>query len=186
MNLHSWLRRIPIPSKVVLDQKRTVQVGQGKTKWRDVLEVIENVQPTLIEALDAEGHVLRVTNLNPTGEAETEKQSEARKDETQLVQIARLLNEAHEAGAKRHEAAYRIGYDKMSELVTAFSERATNLEAAWVAMLNQHAQTVVDHAEELAEKAGEGEGDGITLGKVLELGAGLAGAAAKKEAAKKK
>ena len=44
MNLRSWLRRVPQPVKVRLDGKKVVRVGEGKNKWRDVLDVIEGCQ----------------------------------------------------------------------------------------------------------------------------------------------
>jgi hypothetical protein len=161
ISLHSWLRRPPTPVSLRLDGKKSIIIGDGKTKWKDALDAIEAMSPGLIEALNADGHVLRVTQLEqeneaPAGMAPLDPGSSNSRD----VEIARLLLEAGDRAAARHEAAYLLGFNKLAELVTSVMQRNSDVEKAWQ-----------DQQRQLVEAASGNGGDeaGGMIGQLLQL-----------------
>lgn len=151
MNLKSWLRRVPHPSSVRLDRKDVVRINEGKTKWRDVLDVIEQHQPSLLEALDSNGHVLRATELQSDRPEDDDKPAE-KGPKTELAELGKLIADAYRSGAEQHAAAFQMAFSENTKLVGLLAERLGGLERAWQTTLEQR-------AEELAARAAEA-GDG--------------------------
>lgn len=155
--LHSWLRRSPMPAAVRCDAKKTIAVGtNSKTRWRDVMISIDAVGANLLEALDAEGNVLRAMVLEDEDEDEHAKPTEEPKavnGEHRDVAIARLVLEATDRGALRNADAYKAGFDKLSHLVEMLLQRTTALEGIWQ-------RTLENRAAEL-ETQPEAEGGGL-------------------------
>ncbi len=153
MNIHSWLRRVPHPSTIRCDGKKSLLVGQGKNRWRDCINSIEALQPGMIEALDAEGNVIRVCHLNDDGPADATGLQDgapvvpATEKEAELATIARIILEATDRGAERHAEAYRLAFEKHTELVSLLAHRLTAVESAWQ-------KTLEDRARDMANAGG--------------------------------
>lgn len=133
MNVRSWLRRIPQPVRVRLDRKKLLNVGEGKNKWRDVVQVIELEQPSTLEALDADGSVIRMTELqDPAEPATTEVGAgpvgKLPPEFAVLQAFGALLLDAYVKGAEQHAKAYELAFAENTKLVTALSQQSRNLQ----------------------------------------------------------
>lgn len=156
--LHSWLRRVPMPHQIRCDAKKLVQVGTGKNRWRDVIISIEALAPSLIEAIDADGNVLRATAVEAEEDDDDKKPQEEEKGdpkEHRDVAIARLVLEATDRGSLRNAEAYKLGFDKLASLVEMLLARTTALEGIWQRTLEQRAEQIQKQAAE------DGGGDGL-------------------------
>jgi hypothetical protein len=167
MNLKSWLRRSPPATKLRFDGKRVYVVGQGKTKWVDAENAIAAYAPTLLEALNEDENVLRVTQLEPGGasDAPTEDPKNVSRD----VELARIILEATDRGAMRHAEAYTLAFAENTKLVQILAERLGGLETAWQ-------QSLIDKAN--AANAGDGTPDDPAEAAVLSMLNGAARRAA--------
>lgn len=151
MNLKSWLRRVPQPHSLRLDDKKTLRIGEnGKNKWRDVLDAVALEQPSKVEALDADGNVIRVTQLADP-EDKGEEESDAKRPKSELAELGALIGKAYADGAAAHAKAYELAFGENTKLVGLLAERLGGLEKAWQSTLEQR-------AAELGAAAG---GDGI-------------------------
>lgn len=168
MNLKSWLRRVPHPSSVRLDRKDVVRINEGKTKWRDVLDVIEQHQPTLLEALDSNGHVLRATELQSDKDRDDDEKPAEKGAKTDLSEFARLLADAYKSGAEQHAAAFQLAFAENTKLVQVLAERLGGLEKAWQTTLEQRAEELAA----AAANAGDG-GESLLTGPLAPLIQGL-------------
>lgn len=164
MNVKSWLRRVPQPTTLRLDRKKVLRIGEGKTKWRDVLDAIELEQPSILEALDSDGAVIRITELA----AAEEKSAEPGKDEkpqSELAQLGRMLLDAYRAGADQHAKAYELAFAENTKLVGVLADRLGGLETAWQ-------QTLERRADELLTRGG-GDGESLLDGPLAPLVSGF-------------
>lgn len=149
MNVRSWLRRVPQPAKIRLDGKKVVRVGEGKNKWRDVVDVILTDHPHIVEALDSEGDVIRVTELEADGsESSQDARDEQSKGSTELAQIAAIIKESWLEAAKANQAQYEGIIAKYTELAQLVVNRNVQLET-----------TVEKTWEEKAAEIASGNGD---------------------------
>jgi hypothetical protein len=69
-----------------------------------------------------------------------------------LVELARLLNEAHDAGAARAGAAYQANLSFQTQMTQVLTDRLTGLENAWQ-------ETLEERAAELRSQMPEQESD---------------------------
>jgi hypothetical protein len=139
--LRRWLRREPHPVRLRCDG-RDVAVGTGNNKWRDTEDSVVALSPSKVEALDANGVLLRVYRLD--GDEDEDKGAEEEKPKTELEAMARMLLEAHDAGAQRHAEAYALAFTKMVELVQILSTRLGGLETAWQRAMKETARAQAD------------------------------------------
>ncbi len=163
INLKSWLRRHPQPYKLRTDLGKVLMVGDGRSKWADLEATLATLAPQSLEALDANDQVLRATRLEMEDEIEqSTKSSEDRKGqrEATYVQIARLLNEAHDAGAKRVGEGYLNCFEKLYALVDILSQRLVGIERAYQAQIDQRASDALAMVE-AAKSGGSGPLDGL-------------------------
>lgn len=139
MNVRSWLRRVPQPSSLRCDGKKTIQVGQGKNKWRDAVQTLEALQPSLVEALNEDGAVIRVAHLNDDDDQGDAKAPLPSEGQSEQAQLAALILEATDRGAQRHADAYALAFGKMTDLVGILANRLQGLEVAWQKTLEARA-----------------------------------------------
>lgn len=139
--LRAWLRRQPHPNRLRVDG-RDVAIATGSNHWAKTEETVLAMDPSKVEALDSTGGILRVTTLRDDDELEEERAKP--QEESEVVQIARLLNEAHDAGARRHADAYKAAFEENTNLVRILAERLGGLEAAWQQAMQQSAQAQAD------------------------------------------
>lgn len=126
-----WLQRHPIPVELVAydsedDECARISVGVHRKRWSDAESGIEGC--ARVVALDSKGSVLRTHVFE---EPVAPKETAVRKAGTEIVDLARLISAAHDAGAARHEAAYRMAFEFQAALVKTLSGRLTGLEEAW-------------------------------------------------------
>jgi hypothetical protein len=125
--------------------EKTVRIGETRSKWRDAEAALHGASH--IEALDEHGEVLRAWDIEPEDGAGGNGTSNM----TQLAELARLLNEAADASAQRHEMAYRLAYEQQALLVKVMSERLQMLERAWHRLLMSEAGSAVDQNDPNAQ-----------------------------------
>lgn len=140
MNLRSWLRREPQPVRVIADT-RTIQVPAGPRKWAELEETILSIGATKVEAVGADGSLLRVVNL------ETEESSSggpaigrSASGLSEMAQMAQIIAEASDRAAQRHADAYRLAFEENTKLVGLLAERLGSLESSWMRTLDQLAE----------------------------------------------
>lgn len=140
MNLRSWLRREPQPVRVIADT-RTIQVPAGPRKWAELEETIVSIGATKVEAIGADGSLLRVVNL------ETEESSSGggaigrgTSGLSEMAQLATIIAEASDRAAQRHADAYRLAFEENTKLVGLLAERLGSLESSWMRTLDQLAE----------------------------------------------
>jgi len=169
--LRRWLRRTPQPTKIRLDGEKVVAVAQGANQWAVTEETVLALNPSRIEALDSTGLVLRALNLRDEEDDEPAKKTPVAED--RFNQFARLLNEAHAAGATQHAEAYTKAFDYMVRLVDTFAQRLTGLEKAWSQAITQSAQAQAEAV--LARGEGNGDPAGAAIAAMIAAQAARAG-----------
>jgi hypothetical protein len=157
-SLRRWLRRTPQPRKLKVDGRK-VDVPSGVNCWAVLEETVLSMDPRRIEALDSGGVVLRATTLGADDAESASTDVDAKKSDadTELTVLARIISDAHDAGAARHADAYTLAFNKFAELVNILSVRLGGLENAWQKAMAQTAQAEAEKivAQQLAN-AGEG------------------------------
>jgi hypothetical protein len=126
-----WLRKSPSAIKVraTLEDgsERMVPVGDPKDprRWSKCRDVLVGLRAVKVEKLDKGGDVVGVMLLEDEDQAEERQAAAAKKkqsDETQLVQLARLLKEAANEAAERHADAYTKAFDMMAGMAKGVLE----------------------------------------------------------------
>lgn len=132
--LRRWLQKHPHPATVRGwtndDDTKSVKLGVERSKWRDAEAALADCWK--LEALDGDGNVLRVCELD--GASERAKRDNG-KERAELVELAKLISAAHNEGAERHSDAYRLAYEQQRLLVEVMSARLHALEKAWHGLL---------------------------------------------------
>jgi|SRR5215471_8922854 len=149
MNVRSWLRRVPNPTKIRLDRKKEIRIGEGKNKWRDALDVIALEQPSVLEALDNDGTVIRMTELaegKADGEEPAEKGPKLPPEFQVLQAFGALLLDAYVKGAEQHARAYELAFGENTKLVTALSQQSRHYQRELDSMLEQRLQQAAEGA----------------------------------------
>ncbi len=140
--LRRWLQKHPHPATVVgfdaEDEERVVKIGVLRSKWRDAENALAGCWK--LEARAADESILRVFETEP-------KPGAPKTANNELVELAKLLNAAHDAGAARHEAAYRMGFEMLAGLVKTIAERLNGIERAY------HRQILADAREQVGPEA---------------------------------
>jgi hypothetical protein len=123
MRLRTWLKKQPQPFSVrvvVGTETRDVAVDHSdQRKWARTEETVISMGASKIEALRKDGQTLRALDLEIVKEKEEAAAAAGKPiptDESELAQLARVINEAHDNAARRHEGAYLQGYGMLVEL----------------------------------------------------------------------
>jgi hypothetical protein len=132
------------------DGKKQVMISDNpKVRWREALNTIEALRPSMVELLDNEARVLRVTNISAAdykrngldGEEDEEDERTVQLDPNDRdVKLAQLILEATDRGAVRHAEAYTFAFGKVTEFMQVLADRLTGLEGAWQDTLTQLAE----------------------------------------------
>ena len=113
--------------------------------WAQLEETIGALGASRIEALDASGAILRATTLEPDDEPQAAPAATHAGDGN-LDRLARIIAEAHDAGARRHAQAYETAFARQLELLGVVAARLTSLETAYHRSVTQVAQLQLDAA----------------------------------------
>lgn len=181
MDIKYWLRKSPQPAVVLCDGKK-IQVGTGPRKWAEMAETISSMGGVRLECLAADGTILRVTDVEsepdkPAGSTDagggTARVPVGISD---MAQLAIIIGNVADAAARRHEAAYKMAFDSLSDIVKSNTERTVAMEGAWIESLNQIAALRMQLADALSSEKEDG------LSEILSQAAGgfLAGKEKKK------
>jgi len=120
MRLRTWLKKEPPAVSCrarVGSEDRVVEINMDDPRrWARTEETILAMGSSHVEALDKKGNVLRALDLEQLLEHKAEHAAAAGDDDDEhhFAALARVINEAHDAAAARHEGAYRMGFDLMA------------------------------------------------------------------------
>lgn len=140
-SIRGWLKREPHPVRIratINGDERIVRVNDSRSRWRDAEEALAGC--TRAEALGDDGDVLRVWEDGEVALERLEGRAEGRAEE--LIEIARLLEQAADRSVIRHGDAYRLAYEQQAMLVKVLSERLQALEGAWHRLLMSQAENL--------------------------------------------
>lgn len=161
-SLRRWLRRQPHPAKLRVDG-REVAVATGSNQWAATEETVLALNPSKVEALDANGVMLRAMTV---GDRDDDDDSDKPRAPviSELAQLAQLLNDSADKAAQRHAAAYELAFTKMVGLLEMGFQRLGSLEGAWQKAMHQTAlaqsNAVLTSAEAQAALAQAQQGSG--------------------------
>jgi len=133
-SLRAWLRRQPQPFSLRIrtedGEERSIKLGDGRDKWKVAEQTIATSRAVAVEALDAEGKLLRGEQLREEPAAGADDGSDydekraARAMQAQAAMLDRYgarLNEAFERGA----AAANTGQENLVGLVEVLTTHLT-------------------------------------------------------------
>lgn len=169
--LRRWLQKHPVPKTIRGfggdEEEREVELGTARSKWRDAEAALAGCWK--LEALSEKGAVLRVLELEapPDESASSSSASSKMRDELLLVrEVAKLLHEAHNAGAERHAQAHKQGFDALVNIVNVTTDRLAKLEKAYGSLLNSLARAANANDPDDPEKQAMGLLQTIMLAKM--------------------
>lgn len=171
MDIKWWLRKNPQPVTLLCDGKK-VALASGPRKWADTVETIRAMGATRLEALSADGTVLRVVELDANevdAQAEEEPEQKAALANvsklTELAQLAQILGDISDRSARRHEAAYAMAFKEFAGMNAAVLERLSSMEQAWISSLNTISELKMQLADAIAEA--KGDNDNSMMGSIV-------------------
>jgi len=142
-----------------------VRLTETRGKYAEAARAIESLDPETVELLDGDGAVLKVIRLR---EEEDDESGSEEDNIGGLAKLAKVLGDVSDKAAARHEAAYRMAFDRQNELVRLIADRLNSLERAW--------QRVIALEYRRAAESASGDGDDMdsTMSSVLKLAAAKA------------
>ena len=170
MSLRAWIRRAPKPTTVRVDGSQLVPVPTSGQWASQLEETLTALAPSKLEALDDSGRVVRAVVLEEDTDAAPGR-APAPASGSELAVVARLLAEAHDAGARRHADAYSLAFSENTKLVQLLATRLSGLESAWQKAMAQLAQAQAD----AAQAAVADNSDAATTAITAMLGAAMQG-----------
>ena len=126
--LRHWLARTPCPRAIrcVLPEGEpvTIAIGATRKRWSDAESAVPP-DASRVEALDASGAVLRAYSLADGDDAPRERPAAlpAAMIPATPMELARIVLDATDAGAKRHAAAYEATIDQVPVVSPVTSNR---------------------------------------------------------------
>ena len=178
--LRRWLKETPQPSALRLDEneKKVIRIARSQARcWSDAEKSVLALDATIVEALDHQGNVIRAFRLkDDDAEKEPPKPQQEAWPEHEQAQLAVIITAACDRAASRHEAAYRMSFDKLASMYEAQTlrleealARAATAEARlererrqWMEAVNRSAGQSGD------EETGLGQLVGGLLGPIIE------------------
>jgi len=149
-----------MPVKLRVDGQ-DVAIATGARMWVVTEETVLALNPSKIEALDAKGVVLRAHTFERDDDDDHDERAAAAEKRSELVLLARLIAEAHDAGARRHAEAYALAFTENTRLVQVLSARLGGLESAWQKAMQQTAQANADAILANAQQSDDPAGNAI-------------------------
>jgi hypothetical protein len=143
--VRSWLLRKPVPAlircKCVDGEMRTIKLDpQSKKKWVDAASAIDDMGATHLEALDAKGNTLRMTECERDpldAPAEPLPQVAAATPEQKTLEVfARLLAEAYRNGAASTEHPVKMAFETLGQLLGLMMKRLDEVSAREARQIN--------------------------------------------------
>lgn len=120
--LRRWLKQNPQPTSIRVDEKHSMRVPTHASRWSETEKSIIAGGYTKLEAMGPNGELLRALNLD-TGDPEEKPVQKEDWPDSEEAQLAQVITAACDRAASRHENAYRLAFDKLSEQYTSLSSR---------------------------------------------------------------
>jgi hypothetical protein len=194
--LRQWLMKAPRPAKVrVTDSDGQMNdVVCGQTPWTTVADTIETLHPELLQALDAQGGIVRACRpMDVSEDWSSQDDLSFRKppprapappqipiadldpESKRLVLMAGLLAEAY-----RHSTD--VAFERLSEMLDARTRREESVDRTREAMYRAHVRMLEDQIKEMGKEPVDPPSEGGLLGEMLQsalqgavMGGGLGG-----------
>lgn len=119
-----FLRKMPRPAFLLADDKK-IPVPNGGRVWPDIWRTLSVIKPSKLQALDAEGQIIRALDLESVPEVDADGDDKS-PDMTDLQFLAKLLDGAYEKGGKQYsqiiDAAMRFVEQQSARLLAADKE----------------------------------------------------------------
>lgn len=176
LEIPRWLRKQPPAFKV----RATLEDGSERMvaidpkdprRWGKCRDTLVGLRAVKVEKLDKGGDVVGVLLMEDEEQAEDRQAARDKKkhaEESQLVQVARLLNDAADKAAQRHAEAYTKAFDMMAGMAGKVLE-AHNKQ---VTLING----ILRRVEGALQQQPEGDGVGGMLQTLMFRQMGLPGA----------
>jgi len=163
--IRGFLLQQPKPVKVRLtggaagDEGQELALGRNFTK---AAETIHALAPDLIEAFDKDGKLLRAksTDDDQARRSDAAAIPEALKHDSQALMMTHFANLIHRA----YEHSTEVAFAKLVEFQEKVNERSASIEARLERtearnrqLMQEQVEDAFDRANELAEKAADGE-----------------------------
>lgn len=120
-----FLRKMPRPVLILADDKK-IPVPNGGRVWPDIWRTISVIKPTKLQALDADGQVMRALDMETAAPEDDEDAADKSPDMTDLQFLAKLLDGAYEKGGKQLipviDAAMRFVEQQSARLLASDKE----------------------------------------------------------------
>lgn len=201
ISIRAWLRRMPQPATIRVDGK-TVAIPDSPSKWASLEETILSLDATLLEAVGADGEILRAISIGEdadeeqpaVSERDTEKDAldrlERERSMSQIarhegirdaVAVAQVVSEACSRAVEQHAATYSRVLERYESLVSLSVTRLGIMErgyhSAMVALAKAQGDAILARAEQEAA-ATESNDSGIAP-MLAQLAVGMLGEAKK-------
>lgn len=200
ISIRAWLRRMPQPATIRVDGK-TVAIPDSPSKWASLEETILSLDATLLEAVGADGEILRAISLSedaedmdPVPERDSEKEAldrlEREKSLSQIarhegirdaVAVAQVVSDACARAVEQHAATYSRVLERYEALVSLSVTRLGIMErgyhSAMVALAKAQGDAILARAEQ--EAAATESGDSGIAPMLAQLAVGMLGEAKK-------
>lgn len=174
--LRRWLKQNPTPHSIRCDGKNVLKIQNHSSRWAEAEQSIVAMGCAIVEALAADGEVLRAFSIREP-EEEREPSQKEEWPASDDAQMAKVITAACDRAATRHETIFKYSFDKLEAMYTAQSlrlEEAQTRCARLEAALFRAYEKIANYEAE-RDDAPDAEG---TSAEVL-LGQVLAGAASK-------
>lgn len=147
MNIKSWLRKSPAAAMVRCDGQRSVRIGEGGRKWAEAEEAILEICPTKIEALDAQGNVLRVCTLDLEKNEIAEKNSKTEESKDAFADLVEKVGGIYQQayGQAYNHSSATIAH--LKEMNATLSAQLAGAQTAFLTAINQLAEERMAAAE---------------------------------------
>jgi len=147
-----FLRKKPTPASVRTDAGDKVAIGADGAWVKNAREAIEGLAWERLEALSADGSILR--SLASDVEQEQEQDLGPLESTETIVRLADLLERAADRAAARHESAYHMAFERYGQLVEVLANRLVGVEQAWSKAMVERARLLGVLAEQEGKTSG--------------------------------
>src|ERR1051326_1561098 len=163
-----WLKESPQPSSLRLDEneKKLIRITKQRSCWSEAEKSVLALDASVVEALDHQGNVLRAFRLKVDElEKEPPKPQQEAWPDAEQAQLAVIITAACDRAASRHEAAYRMAFDRLASMFEAqtarLEEQQTRAAAAEARLERERAKWIEAVNRSAGQPGGADEETGL-------------------------
>lgn len=151
-----FLQAVPQPAKLKCDETE-LRIGTTNKRWHECENSVVALNPSIVYALDNTGAVLRVFKLRADDDRDESVPEQQKEDwpQSEQAQMAQIITAACDRAASRHENAYKMAFDRLSQMYEAQTARleealarAARAEAAVLKLAKPRIQEVMVEEED--------------------------------------